>query len=64
MFVVDSETSMHMVSKKDINSAELEIIRTSRSPKTVMTANDEVANKRESQGVCQRIGPACDGYVS
>ena len=34
-FVVDSGASMHMVSKKDLNSAELETIRTSRSPLVV-----------------------------
>ena len=33
---------MKMVSKKDINSAELETMRTLRSPTTVMTANGEV----------------------
>ena len=33
-FVVDSEASMHMVSKKDLYSAELETMRTSRSPTT------------------------------
>ena len=31
-FVVHSGASMHMVSKKDLNSAELETMRTSRSP--------------------------------
>ena len=41
-FVVDSGASMHMVSEKDLNSAELETMRTSRSPTTVMTANSEV----------------------
>ena len=41
-FVVDSGASMHMVSKRDLNSAELETMRTSRSPTTVMTANGEV----------------------
>ena len=38
-FVVDSGTSMHMVRKKDLNSAELETMRTSTM---VMTANGEV----------------------
>ena len=33
---------MHMVSMKDLNSAQLETIRTSRSPRAVMTANGEV----------------------
>ena len=41
-FVVDSRTSMHMVSEKDLNTAEFETMRTSRSPTTVMTANGEV----------------------
>ena len=31
-FVVDSGASMHMVSRKDLNSAELEIVRISKSP--------------------------------
>ena len=33
-FVVDSGASMHMISKKDLNSAELETVTTSRSPTT------------------------------
>ena len=47
-FVVDSGASMHMVSEKDLISAELETMRTSRSPTTVMTANGEVQT-REGQ---------------
>ena len=46
--VVDSGASMHMVSKKDFNSAELETMRTSRSPTTVMTANGEVQTREEA----------------
>ena len=38
---------MHMVTKKDLNSAELETMRTSRSPTTVMTANGEVLTREE-----------------
>ena len=41
-FVVHSGGSMHMVRKKDLNSAELETMRASRSPTTVMTAKGEV----------------------
>ena len=41
-FVVDSGASVHMASEKDLNSAELETLRTSRRPTTVMTANGEV----------------------
>ena len=44
-FVVYSGASMHMVSKRDFNSAELETVRTSRSPTTVMTANGEVQTR-------------------
>ena len=36
-----------MASKKNRNSAELETMRTSRSPTTVMTANGEVQTKEE-----------------
>ena len=39
---------MHMVSEKDLNSTELEPVRTSRSPTTVMTANGEVQTREEA----------------
>ena len=47
-FAVDSGGSMHMVSKRDFNSAELETMRTSRSPTTVMTANGEMQTIEEA----------------
>ena len=47
-FVVDSGASLHMVSKRDVNSAELETMRISRSPTTVMTANGEVQTREEA----------------
>ena len=47
-FVVDSGASMQMVSKRDLSSAELETMKTSRSPMTVMTANGEVQTKEEA----------------
>ena len=47
-FVVDSGASMHMISKKDLNSAELETVTTSRSPTTVITANGEVQTLEEA----------------
>ena len=59
-FVVDSGASMHMVSKKDLNSAELETMRTSRNQTMVMTANGEV----QTSGICQRIGLIHDGDAS
>ena len=39
---------MHMVSRKDLNSAESETVRVSQSPTTVMTANGEVLTKEET----------------
>ena len=47
-FVVDSRASMHMLSSKDVNSAELETVRVSKSPMTVVTANGEVHTKEEA----------------
>ena len=47
-FVVDSGASMHMVSKKDLDSAELEAMRISENPTTVMTANGEVQTREEA----------------
>ena len=39
---------MHMISKKDLSSAELETVTTSRSPTTVITANGEVQTHEEA----------------
>ena len=39
---------MHMVSKSDLHSVELETMRTSRSPTTVMTTNGEVQIREEA----------------
>ena len=47
-FVVDSGASMHMVSKKDLNKAELETVRISKNPTVVMTANGEVRAKEQT----------------
>ena len=52
-----------MVSKRDLNSAEVETTRTSRSPTTVMTVNGEVQTREEAT-VCQGLGLIRDGYVS
>ena len=55
-FVVDSGASLHMVSKKDFNSAELETMRTSRTPTTVMTANGEVQTTEEATVHVKQLG--------
>ena len=47
--------SMHMVSKRDLNSAELETMRMSRSPTTVMTANGEVQTREEAAVYVERL---------
>ena len=67
--VVDSEASMHMISKKDLNSAELETVTTSRSPTTVTTANDEVWTHEEATVYVKELGTLLDkesprGYAS
>ena len=67
-FVVHSGASMHMISKKDLNSAELETLTTSKSPTTVITANGEVRTHEEAT-VCQRTECILDnesprGYAS
>ena len=41
-FVIDSGASMHMISRKDLNSAEMDTLRKSCSPTIVITANGEV----------------------
>ena len=47
-FVVDSGASMHVVSRKDLNSAELETVRISKCPTTVATANGEMLTRVEA----------------
>ena len=47
-FVVDSGASMHMISKKDLNSAEMDTLTKSCSPAIVITANGEVQTHEEA----------------
>ena len=47
---------MHMISKKDLNSAELETETPSRSPTTVTTANGEVQTKEEATVYVKELG--------
>ena len=46
--VVDSGASMHMISRKDLNSAELETVKFSRITITVVTANGKVPTHEEA----------------
>ena len=55
MFVVDSKASMHMLSKRGLSSDELDTLRRSRNPNTVMTANGEVQTNEEAQVYVQTL---------
>ena len=48
-FVVDSGASVHMLSRKDLSSEELETLRRSRTTTTVVTANGEVQTNEEAR---------------
>ena len=45
---MDFGASMHMISKKDVISAELDIVTTSRSPMAVITGTGEVQTNEEA----------------
>ena len=47
-FVVDSGASMHMISKKNLNDAEMDTLTKSCSPTIVITANGEVQTHEEA----------------
>ena len=47
-FVVDSGASMHMISKKDLNEAEMHTLTKWCSPTVVITANGEVQTHEEA----------------
>ena len=55
-FVADSGASMHMISKKDLNSAEMETVTTSRSPTTVFTANGGVQTNEVATVYVEELG--------
>ena len=65
---VAAGTSMHMISRKDLNSAEMETVKVSRIPILVVTAHGEVQTHEEAT-VYQGIGQILDresprGYAS
>ena len=47
-FIVDSGASMHMISKKDLNDAEMDTLTKSCNPTIVITANGEVQTHEEA----------------
>ena len=62
--MVDSGASLHMVSKKDLNSAELETMRTFEESDDGDDGQRRGANQRRSDGVCQAIGLIRRSYAS
>ena len=48
-FVVDSGGPMHMMSKKEISSEEMDTVKRSRTPTVVLTANGEVHTHEKAQ---------------
>ena len=63
-FVVDSGASMHMISTKDLNDAEMDTLTTSRSPTTVNNSQWWSANACRGHSSCQRIGDILDNEKS
>ena len=54
-FAVDSRASMHMIFKKDLKSAEMDTLTTSRSPTTVKTSNGEVQTHEKARVYVKRL---------
>ena len=48
-FLVDSGASMHMMSQKEGSSEEIRMVKRSRTPTVVLTANGEVHTHKEAQ---------------
>ena len=58
---------MHMISKKDLNSSEMDTLTTSRSPTTVITANGDVQTHEdmkvlEDTPAILSLGKLCDEH--
>ena len=59
-FVVDSGASIHMISKKDLNSAEMDTLTKSCCPMSVITANGEVQTHEEAIVYVKEFGYILD----
>ena len=53
--VEDSGASMHMISKKDLDTAELATVRISKNPIMVVTASGEVQTREEATGFVREL---------
>ena len=54
-FVVNSEASMHMISKKDLSNAEMDTLTKSCSPTIVTTGNGEVQTHEEATAYVKEL---------
>ena len=54
--VAGSRASMQMLSRKDLNSAELENVRVSRNSTKIISANDEVQTNKEARSYVRDLG--------
>ena len=60
---MESGASTHMVSTKDLNSAELETVRVLRTPTTVITANGVVTRQiLEDTAAVLSLGKLCEDH--
>ena len=59
-FVIDYGASMQMISKKDLNDAEMDTLTKSCSPTIVIVIQWRSADAWRGSGVCQRIGKILD----
>ena len=55
---------MHMVSRKDLNSAGLETVKVSKNPTMVVTANGEVLTKQGATVYVKELGFIRDSIAS
>ena len=58
--MVDSGAGMHVASRKDLNSAELDTVKVSKNQTTVVTAHDEVQTKEEATVFVRKL----DSFVT
>ena len=60
---MDSGAWMRMITKKDLNSAEMNILTKSCSPTIVITANGEVQTNEEGTGYVKELDLILDGEL-
>ena len=63
-FVVESGTSMHLMSKTDLSPEELEAVKVSRLPTTVITASGSIDTTEEGHSPRERLRHVRHGPTS